>query len=89
MRNYSNVAELAEFVTGNLAVLHAAISGNAEAEVAYAQIEWYVAVSLRVIGKSNPSKVRDAARTEWIKGLIEGKPAAAEPGTHTNGKGKK
>jgi hypothetical protein len=31
------------------------------------------------MAKTNPSKVRDAARTEWIKGLMDGKPEVYKP----------
>lgn len=74
MRAFTNITELAETATANLQALHAAIEPTPEAEAAFAWLEGYVAVSLRVIGKTNPSKVRDAARTEWIKGLMDGKP---------------
>jgi len=51
----------------------------AEAEEAFAWLESFAAVALRVISKTNPSKVRDCARTEWIKGLIDGKPQVQPP----------
>jgi predicted oxidoreductase len=72
-RAFTNTDELLAEAQANLRQLHAAIEPTPEAEAAFAWLESFVAVSMRIIAKTNPSKVRDCARTEWIKGLIEGK----------------
>ncbi len=74
MRAKTNIDELTAQAQQNMAALHAAIEPTPEAEAAFAWLETFVAVSLRVISKTNPSKVRDCSRTEWIKGLMDGKP---------------
>ena len=42
-------------------------------EQAWAQLETYVAITLRVLAKTNPSKVADAARTEEISARLTGR----------------
>lgn len=42
-------------------------------EPAWAEIETFVAISLRVMKKTNPSKLRDCARTEEIKARLSGR----------------
>jgi hypothetical protein len=44
-----------------------------EDEEAWAQIETFCAIALRVFAKTNPSKLRDAAMAEEIKARIEGR----------------
>jgi len=44
-----------------------------EHEVAWAHIETFCAIALRIIAKTNPSKVRDAAMAEEIKARIDGR----------------
>jgi hypothetical protein len=44
-----------------------------EDEEAWAQIETFCAIALRIISKTNPSKVRDAAMAEEIKACIDGR----------------
>ena len=44
-----------------------------EHEVAWAHIETFCAIALRIISKTNPSKVRDAAMAEEIKARIDGR----------------
>lgn len=43
-------------------------------EAAWAQIETYVAITLRIMAKTNPSKIIDAARTEEISARLAGRP---------------
>jgi hypothetical protein len=74
MRAFTNIEEIAAEATTNMRALYAAMEPTPESEEAFAWLETFVAVSLRVIQKSNPSKVREATRTEWIRGLIDGKP---------------
>lgn len=45
-----------------------------EQEAALAWLETFAAISLRVMKKANPSKLRDAARAEEIKARIDGRP---------------
>lgn len=40
---------------------------------AWAEIETFIAVALRVMGKTNPSKIRDAAMAEEIKARMDGR----------------
>ena len=40
---------------------------------AWAEIETFAAIALRIIAKTNPSKVRDAAMAEEIKARIQGR----------------
>lgn len=42
-------------------------------ETAWATIETFLAISLRVMKKTNPSKIRDAARTEEIAARLHGR----------------
>ena len=44
-----------------------------EAEAAWAQIETFCAIAIRVMEKTNPSKLRDAAMTEEIKARMDGR----------------
>ena len=44
-----------------------------EHETAWAHIETFCAIALRIIDKTNPSKVRDAAMAEEIKARIDGR----------------
>jgi hypothetical protein len=39
----------------------------------WATIETFIAVALRVMAKTNPSKIRDAATIEEIKARIDGR----------------
>lgn len=52
---------------------HILAQSSPEAEDALAWIETFCAVAIRVMAKANPSKIRDAARTEEIKARIHGK----------------
>jgi hypothetical protein len=46
---------------------------TAEHEVAWAHIETFCAIALRIISKTNPSKVRDAAMAEEIAARLHGR----------------
>jgi len=43
------------------------------AERALAHVETFAAISLRIMRKANPSKIRDAARAEEIKARLDGR----------------
>jgi hypothetical protein len=42
-------------------------------ESAWAEIETFCAIALRVMAKTNPSKLRDAAMAEEIRARVEGR----------------
>ena len=44
-----------------------------QTEQAWAEIETFCAISLRVMAKTNPSKLRDAAMIEEIKARMHGR----------------
>lgn len=44
-----------------------------DAESALAWLETFAAISMRIMGKTNPSKIRDAARAEEIKARMNGR----------------
>ncbi len=44
-----------------------------ETDSAWAEIETFCAIALRVFAKTNPSKLRDAAMAEEIKARIQGR----------------
>jgi hypothetical protein len=44
-----------------------------EVDAAWAHIQTFAAVALRVLKQTNPSKVRDAALTEEIKARMDGR----------------
>jgi hypothetical protein len=43
------------------------------ADAAWAEIETFCAIALRVMAKTNPSKLRDAAMAEEIKARVQGR----------------
>lgn len=47
---------------------------SAAAEEALARLETFTAIAVRVMRQTNPSKLRDAARTEEIKARLDGRP---------------
>lgn len=73
-KHLTDVSGIASEVTENLRVLRLRLGNAPEAEKALAGLESFVAVSLRVMAKTNPSKLRDCARAEYIKGLMDGSP---------------
>ena len=72
----TDIDAIAREIAGHLEAIRAAldtqlIDGNA-LDTALCSIETYCAVSLRVMRQTNPSKVRDCARTVEIKALMDG-----------------
>lgn len=55
------------------------VKDQQQAAEALATLEVFCAVAIRVIAKANPSKVRECMRAEWIKGLMDGRPAVQAP----------
>jgi hypothetical protein len=49
-----------------------------ELERAWAGVETFCAVALRIIAKTNPSKIRDEARTTEIGARFSGRPVLAD-----------
>lgn len=47
---------------------------NTPEDIALCELETFCDVALRVIRKTNPSKVRDVARTVEIKARLDGRP---------------
>lgn len=46
---------------------------SVRAEHAIAHLETFAAISVRIMRSTNPSKIRDAARTEEIKARVAGR----------------
>jgi hypothetical protein len=78
-RASTHIDDLAAQIRGDMDILRAHMDDSEEADHAFAAMEGFVAIALRIMAKTNPSKVRDAARTEWIKGLMDGKPEVYKP----------
>jgi hypothetical protein len=64
--------ELAQELTHLRERLEAADLLDATTDYALCSVETYCAVSLRVLKKTNPSKIRDCARTVEIKARMDG-----------------
>jgi hypothetical protein len=64
--------ELAQELTHLRERLEAADLMDATTDYALCSVETYCAVSLRVLKKTNPSKIRDCARTVEIKARMDG-----------------
>lgn len=75
VRARANMAEVAAQLVQDFRVLREALGPDMSPEVdeALAGIETHCAVSIRVMAKTNPSKIRDAAMAEEIKARIEGR----------------
>ncbi len=77
MRARTNVAEIEADIVDALRTVRAQVGDKlvdgTPLDDAFAQLETFVAVSLRIMKKTNPSKVRDAARTEEIKARMDGR----------------
>lgn len=52
---------------------HMLATGNQATKDAYAGIETFCAIALRVLAKTNPSKLRDAAMTVEIAARLKGR----------------
>jgi hypothetical protein len=64
--------ELAQELTHLRERLEAADLLDATTDYALCSVETYCAVALRVMKKTNPSKIRDCARTVEIKARMDG-----------------
>ncbi len=71
MRARSDIAAMQADLVEALSEVRGLIT--TEHEVAWAQIETFCAIAIRIISKTNPSKVRDAAMAEEIKARIDGR----------------
>ncbi len=60
----------------------AGIDGSPE-DIALCSIETFVAIALRVMKRTNPSKIRDAARTVEIQARLDGRPVLNAEGEPT------
>jgi len=67
----TNVLEMAEDITQALATVRDALPESERSGDAMATLETFTAVALRLIAKSNPSKVRDIARLVEIQTHIQ------------------
>lgn len=76
MRAYTNMDDTESEVTQCLRVLREALKPEDDTpeDVALCSVECFVAVALRVMKKTNPSKVRSCARTVEIQARMDGKP---------------
>jgi hypothetical protein len=68
----TDVGEIANDVLADINTLRAHIlaTGNDAVKEAWAGMETFSAISLRLMAKSNPSKVRDIARTVEIQSYL-------------------
>lgn len=73
-RARADVSEMAADLVGALARIRSMLDlSDPQTEAAWAEIETFCAISLRVFAKTNPSKLRDAAMAEEIKARIQGR----------------
>jgi len=75
-RNRADLANTPADVGADLKALRAALAptdGSPE-DLALSRLETFAAVAVRVMLKTNPSKIRDAARTVEIKARLDGVP---------------
>ena len=74
MRARTVVTEIEADLVKNLAVIRSELDLTKPAvDQAWAHVETFAAVALRIIRSTNPSKVRDAAMTEEIKARLDGR----------------
>lgn len=74
MRARSDISSMSRDLTDALVSVRNLIDlTEPENEAAWAQIETFCSIALRVFAKTNPSKLRDAAMAEEIKARIEGR----------------
>lgn len=66
----TNILEMAGDIVEALSTIRTALPAAEQESEAMATLETFVAVALRVIAKTNPSKVRDVARAVEIQALI-------------------
>lgn len=66
----TDVSAITELVMKDLATVHASLTPEMQGSEAWAGIEQFVNLSLRVLAKTNPSKVRSEAVTLEIHSLM-------------------
>lgn len=73
-RAKTNIQDIASDIVKELGVLRQALAPQMHGEVedAWATLETFIAVALRVMAKTNPSKIKSVAMTVEIQSLIEG-----------------
>jgi hypothetical protein len=68
----TNITDIASDIVKELGVLRQALAPQMhEVEDAWATVETFIAVSLRLMAKTNPSKIKSVAMTVEIQSLIE------------------
>lgn len=73
-RARSDVTDMTQDIVNALQLVRGQLDlGQPQTEAAWAQIETFAAIALRVFAKTNPSKLRDAAMAEEIKARIQGR----------------
>ncbi len=72
-RARTNITDIASDIVKELGVLRQALAPQMHGEVedAWATVETFIAVSLRLMAKTNPSKVKSIAMTVEIQSLIQ------------------
>jgi len=71
-RARTNITDIAADIVRDLGVLREALAPQMhEVEDAWATVETFIAVSLRLMAKTNPSKIKSVAMTVEIQSLIE------------------
>lgn len=73
MRAKTITTDLEHIVAHELRVLREAVPAGTEGEKALAFLECFAAVSLRLMAKTNPSKVVDVAMTSEIRWRLDGR----------------
>jgi hypothetical protein len=71
-RARTNITDIAADIVKDLGVLRQALAPQMHGEVedAWATVETFIAVSLKLMAKTNPSKVKSVAMTVEIQSLI-------------------
>jgi len=71
-RARTNITDIAADIVRDLGVLREALAPQMhEVEDAWATVETFIAISLRLMAKTNPSKIKSVAMTVEIQSLIE------------------
>ena len=75
-RAYTNLDEIARDMAQWLKLIRNSMAPDAgpELDAAMVSVEGFVDVALRVMSKTNPSKIRSVARTAEIKARMDGVP---------------
>lgn len=80
MRARTNTTEMRELVMRDLSTLRQHMPTDGPADSAMTGLETFVAVALRVLAKTNPSKVASEARTvEIAYRMAKGAPQDGQP----------